>query len=114
MRVVITRRRVVIIIRLYTQALTQSRPSMKNGTSGTHRGQRTVEKVGFADEPAPKKLKIILLPGKMMTTVFCDRQSLIYMDYLKKDKAVAGLLLIVGPKTYTRIVFDIESSTLSL
>ncbi|GFX09733.1 histone-lysine N-methyltransferase SETMAR [Trichonephila clavipes] len=41
-------------------------------------------------EPAPKKAKTFPSAGKVMTTVFWDSHSVIYIDYLEKGKTVTG------------------------
>jgi len=42
-------------------------------------------------EPAPKKVKTAPSAGKVMATVFCDSQGVIFIDYLEKGKTVTGL-----------------------
>uniref|UniRef100_A0A0K2SWW6 Histonelysine Nmethyltransferase SETMARlike [Hydra vulgaris] n=1 Tax=Lepeophtheirus salmonis TaxID=72036 RepID=A0A0K2SWW6_LEPSM len=41
-------------------------------------------------ESAPKKAKTVPSAGKIMATVFWDSQGIILIDYLEKDKTIAG------------------------
>ena len=43
---------------------------------------------------APKKAKTVLSAGKVMVTVFCDSQCVIYIVYPEKGKTVTGLYYV--------------------
>lgn len=50
----------------------------------------TEEQWGLSVERAAKKKKPLPSPGKVIATVFWDVPALIHVDYLEKEKTIAG------------------------
>jgi len=55
-------------------------------------------------EPAPKKAETVPSAGKVMATVFCDSQGVIYIDYLEKGETVTGLYYADSPPNCRKFV----------